>query len=149
MTYTSFEKLEQAMDLAQSRDNEAYESLISIEDIGAVVAEDLLTFFAEPHQREILDDLVSVLKIEDYIVQTDHSSPVAGKTVVFTGKLETMGRSEAKAKAESLGARVSGSVSKKTDYVICGADAGSKRKKAEDLGVTILSEQDWAELISS
>ena len=75
------------------------------------------------------------------------TSPIAGKTVVFTGTLETLSRNEAKARAESLGANVAGSVSKKTDYVIVGADAGSKEKKARELGLNILNEKEWLELI--
>ncbi|HJN24435.1 MAG TPA: BRCT domain-containing protein, partial [Rhodospirillales bacterium] len=77
------------------------------------------------------------------------SSPVADKTVVFTGSLETMSRSEAKARAESLGAKVAGSVSQKTDYVVIGADAGSKARKARELDVTCLSEQEWLEMAGS
>lgn len=149
IAYTSLDGWIDAMEKAQDRDGEDYAALLNIEDIGAGVAEDILAFFADPHQRAILDDLKRVLTVEDYVMKADMSSPVAGKTVVFTGKLETMGRNEAKAKAESLGAKVAGSVSAKTDYVICGADAGSKRKKAEELGVTILSEQEWAQLISA
>ncbi len=148
-SYGSFENWADSMKAAQDKESDAYANLLNIEDIGAAVAEDILMFFADAQQQEILEDLVAQLdKIEDHVSTADMSSPVAGKTVVFTGKLETMGRSEAKAKAESLGARVSGSVSAKTDFVICGADAGSKRKKAEDLGVTILSEEEWAELIA-
>lgn len=149
IAYTSLQQWIEAMEKAQDRESEDYAALLNIEDIGAAVAEDILAFFADLHQRAILDDLAAELTVEDYVSTADMSSPVAGKTVVFTGKLETMGRSEAKAKAESLGAKVAGSVSAKTDYVICGADAGSKRKKAEDLGVTILSEQEWAQLISA
>ncbi|MBL1147604.1 MAG: NAD-dependent DNA ligase LigA [Pseudomonadota bacterium] len=149
IAYCSLENWMEAMEKAQDRESEDYAALLNIEDIGAAVAEDILAFFADPHQRAILDDLKSELTVQDYVSNADMSSPVAGKTVVFTGKLETMGRNEAKAKAESLGAKVAGSVSAKTDYVICGADAGSKRKKAEELGVTILSEQEWAQLISA
>lgn len=148
IAYASLDNWTDAMEKARNRASEDYAALLNIEDIGAGVAEDVLAFFADEHQRAILDDLKSVLTVEDYVMKADLSSPVAGKTVVFTGKLETMGRNEAKAKAESLGAKVAGSVSAKTDYVICGADAGSKRKKAEELGVTILSEQEWAALIS-
>ena len=95
----------------------------------------------------MLDDLASELEIEDIAAPEAADSEIAGKTVVFTGTLETMTRGEAKAKAEAMGAKVSGSVSKKTDYVVVGADAGSKAKKAAELGVTVLSEEDWRALI--
>ena len=85
--------------------------------------------------------------MEDFEALDIGDSPVTGKTVVFTGTLETLSRAEAKAKAEALGAKVAGSVSKKTDYVIVGADAGSKAKKAQELGVTTLTEQEWLALI--
>jgi DNA ligase (NAD+) len=87
------------------------------------------------------------LNIQPFEAPVAADSSVAGKTVVFTGTLVTMGRSEAKARAESLGAKVVGSVSKKTDYVVVGADAGSKAKKAETLGLTIYSEEEWVALI--
>ena len=134
-----------AMDGARSRDGEAYEELIAIEGIGAAVAEDILEFFGESHNRDVLDDLAAVLSIAAVEAPTSDSS-IAGKTIVFTGSLETMTRAEAKSRAESMGAKVAGSVSKKTDFVVVGADAGSKAKKAEDLGVTILSEEDWRTL---
>ena len=95
----------------------------------------------------MLDDLESLLDVQAVAAPTAGVSPVAGKTVVFTGTLARMTRNEAKARAESLGAKVAGSVSKKTDYVIVGADAGSKAKKAADLGVAALSEEDWLAMI--
>jgi DNA ligase (NAD+) len=113
------------------------------------MADDLTNFFAEPHNRAVIENLEERLTVEDAEQPDTSSSAVAGKTIVFTGSLETMSRAEAKASAESLGAKVSGSVSKKTDYVVIGADPGSKAKKAQDLGVEILSEQDWRELAGS
>ncbi|HEX2752357.1 MAG TPA: BRCT domain-containing protein, partial [Alphaproteobacteria bacterium] len=104
-------------------------------------------FFAEPHNLDVLNDLQNELTIEDAVIEDTSGSPVHNKTVVFTGKLLRLGREEAKAQAENLGAKVAGSVSKKTDYVIAGADAGSKLKKAAELGVTVLSEDEWIELI--
>jgi DNA ligase (NAD+) len=126
---------------------EHYAELCNIEGIGMSVADDLVFFFGEDHNLKVLDDLDSELAIEAVAAPATDGSPVAGKTVVFTGTLETMTRSEAKARAESLGAKVAGSVSKKTDYVVVGADAGSKAKKATELGVTILSEAEWQTLI--
>ena len=126
---------------------EHYAELCSIEGIGMSVADDLVFFFGEDHNKEILDDLQELLRIEAVEAPAAGGSPVAGKTVVFTGTLETMTRSEAKARAEALGAKVAGSVSKKTDYVVVGADAGSKAKKAEALGVAMLTEQEWRDLI--
>jgi DNA ligase (NAD+) len=111
------------------------------------VATDLITFFHEPHNAAALEDLESELDIQDFEAPDESDSVVAGKTVVFTGSLEKMTRSEAKARAESMGAKVAGSVSKKTDYVVIGADAGSKAKKAEDLGVEMLTEEAWLDLI--
>jgi len=126
---------------------EHYAELCNIEGIGMSVADDLVYFFGEDHNLDVLRDLEGELTIEAVEAPTTSGSPVAGKTVVFTGTLQTMTRSEAKARAESLGAKVAGSVSKKTDYVVVGADAGSKAKKAEELGVETLSEQEWRDLI--
>lgn len=136
-----------AMREAANHDSEAYADLLSIEDIGPSVADDLIGFFAEEKNEDILRDLEAELSLEPYVRTVAADSAVAGKTVVFTGSLEKMTRPEAKARAESLGAKVSGSVSKKTDYVVAGADAGSKLKKAQELDVTILSEEAWLELI--
>jgi DNA ligase (NAD+) len=127
---------------------EAYADLCNIDQIGINVADDLTTFFTEPHNLEIIKGLEERLSV-DSVEPPETNSPVAGKTVVFTGTLITMTRGEAKARAESLGAKVSGSVSKKTDYVIIGADAGSKAKKAQELGVTVLSEDEWQSMIAT
>ncbi|MEX2201845.1 MAG: helix-hairpin-helix domain-containing protein, partial [Dongiaceae bacterium] len=145
--YGSLKALRAAMKDAQAEDSEAFRDLDNIEGIGPSVAADIVGFFGEPHNIEALDDLASELEIEDAKLPTVTGSKVAGKTVVFTGSLETMTRDEAKARAETLGARVAGSVSKKTDYLVVGADAGSKAKKATELGVTTLTEQEWLTLI--
>ncbi|MDA0651836.1 MAG: NAD-dependent DNA ligase LigA, partial [Proteobacteria bacterium] len=125
---------------------EAYAALCDIDGIGIKMADDIVAFFSEPHNVAAIEALGDRLTIEEAAQPDTSSSAVAGKTVVFTGSLETMSRAEAKATAEARGAKVSGSVSKKTDYVIVGADAGSKAKKAQDLGVAILSEKDWRAL---
>ena len=144
--YGTLDAWRSAMQEAQSREGEAYETLVDIDGIGPLVAADILDFFAEAHNREVLDDLANELTITE-VAAPAAASPVSGRVVVFTGTLETMTRAEAKATAESLGAKVTGSVSKKTDYVVVGADAGSKAKKAQELGVDILTEQEWRELI--
>ena len=126
---------------------EAFAALCDIDGIGISMADDIVEFFAEPHNVAAIDALASRLTVEEAVQPDTDSSAIAGKTVVFTGSLETMSRAEAKATAEARGAKVSGSVSKKTDYVVIGTDPGSKAKKAQDLGVTILSEEDWRALI--
>lgn len=145
--YGSFEAWGAAMTAAEDQESEAFQELTDIDGIGPAVAADLLAFFAEEHNRTVMDDLAGLLSIEDFDAPDVSDSAVAGKTVVFTGTLEVVTRGEAKAKAESLGAKVAGSVSKKTDYVIVGADAGSKAKKAAELGVPTLTEQEWISLI--
>ena len=125
----------------------AREDLLGIDGIGEKVADALVQFFADPHHQPLLAQLYGVLSIAPYEPPATTHSPVVGKTVVFTGTLEQIGRKEAKAQAETLGAKVASSVSKKTDYVIAGADAGSKLKDAQALGVTILSEAEWLALI--
>ncbi len=145
--FTSLANLRSAMAAAADRESEAYAELIDIDQIGPAVADDLIGFFNEAHNRDLLDDLAAELEVQDVVIDDTSASPVAGKTVVFTGTLETVGRSEAKAQAEALGAKVSGSVSKKTDIVVAGPGAGSKLKKAEDLGLQVLSEADWMALI--
>ena len=146
-TYGTLDVLRDAMAKANDRESEAFNDLLAFEDIGPGVADDLIGFFAEEHNLDVLSDLENHITIEPYEAPSIADSTVAGKVVVFTGTLEIMTRSEAKARAESLGAKVTGSVSAKTDYLIAGADAGSKLKKAKDLGVEVLSEQEWIDLI--
>ncbi|MBX6323111.1 MAG: NAD-dependent DNA ligase LigA [Rhodospirillaceae bacterium] len=125
----------------------AARDLDNIAGIGPSMAADIIAFFAEPHNRAVLDDLAREVRVLDHRAPAAADSPLAGKTIVFTGTLESMTRHEAKARAEALGARVAGSVSKNTDYVVVGADAGSKAAKAAELGVTVLDEAAWLKLI--
>lgn len=122
------------------------EKLLEIDGIGEAMVNDIAGFFAEEHNLRTVNELLEQVKVEDFVDDTDYNSPIAGKTVVFTGTLERLTRAEAKAKALSLGAKVAGSVSKNTDYVIVGADAGSKAKKAQELGITVLNENEFLEL---
>ncbi len=145
--YGSFTAWRAAMIEAQDPESPAYQDLDNIEGIGPSVAADILGFFAEEHNLAVLADLERELTIEDIAAPAAGGSPISGKTVVFTGTLETLSRSEAKATAESLGAKVAGSVSKKTDIVVVGADAGSKAKKAAELGVATMSETEFLKLI--
>jgi DNA ligase (NAD+) len=128
-------------------ESDAWRELNDIHGIGEDMAADIVGFFAEKHNRAVLDDLESEVRILDYEApRATTASPLAGKTIVFTGTLEAMSRSEAKARAEALGAAVTSSVSSKTDYLVVGADAGSKADKAKALGVTTLTEEEWLKL---
>jgi DNA ligase (NAD+) len=147
--YGSFQRWRAAMEAVAKGNAQAREELDAINGIGPAVAEALTEFFKEAHNREVLDDLASLVEVEDATADAGAASPLAGKTVVFTGTLEHMTRAEAKATAEALGAKVAGSVSGNTDYVIVGADAGSKARKAAELGVSVLSEAEWGELAAS
>ncbi|HAQ36846.1 MAG: DNA ligase (NAD(+)) LigA [Maricaulis sp.] len=129
-------------------DEAARAELLNIDGVGPAAVEALTQFFGEDHNRQVLDHLLAEVTVED-AVAVAADSPVSGKTVVFTGTLEKMTRDEAKAKAQSLGAKVSGSVSAKTDYLVAGPGAGSKLKKAQDAGVTVLTEDEWLELIGA
>ena len=144
--YASVAAWEEAMKHAVDHESEAYQTLLGIDGIGSKAAEALTEFFAEERQIASFDALLKHLQVEDE-AGVDNDSPVSGKTVVFTGTLTKMSRNEAKAEAQALGAKVAGSVSNKTDYVVAGEAAGSKLKKAEELGVVVLSEDDWLELI--
>lgn len=146
-TYGSLPDWRAAMAAAQDRDSCAYAELLNIDGIGESVANDLLAFVHEEHNRQILDDLDTLLDIQPF-EQPESDSELAGKTIVFTGTLEKMTRSEAKSRAEAMGAKVSGSVSSKTDLVVAGPGAGSKAKKAAELGIQTVDEDGWIEMIS-
>lgn len=143
-TYGNVETLNQAM--LNLGDQQTYDELLSVDGIGSTVAEALKEFFCEPRNLDVWNRLLAQINPKP-VEQASSDSPVAGKTVVFTGSLEQMTRDEAKAMAERLGAKVSGSVSKKTDLVVAGPGAGSKLKKAEDLGVETTDEDGWFVLI--
>ncbi|MCF3946693.1 NAD-dependent DNA ligase LigA [Acidiphilium iwatense] len=143
--YGSYGEWRRQMEAAGTIGSDARLELGSISGIGPSIAEELAGFFTEPHNRALLDRLVAPLAIEDE-VQIASGGALAGKTIVFTGTLETMTRPEAKARAEALGAKVTESVSKKTDLVVVGADAGSKAAKATTLGVTVLGEAEFREM---
>ncbi len=137
-----------AMDKVAGREDEAMAELDALDQIGEAVIEAAAAYFAEDHNRRIVQNLVAQLRIEDAAApKTD--TAVAGKTVVFTGALERMTRDEAKAQAEALGAKVASSVSRKTDIVVAGPGAGSKLKTASDLGVQVLSEDEWLALVGA
>ena len=146
-SYGGIEKFREAMVAAAAdRQSEAYAELDNIEGVGPAVAEAIVDFFAEPHNVAVVDELLGEVRPEPLEV-IDHASPISGKTVVFTGTLERMTRPEAKARAERLGAKVAGSVSKNTDYVVAGPGAGSKLKDAERLGLKVLTEEEWLALV--
>nr|WP_265557886.1 NAD-dependent DNA ligase LigA [Qipengyuania spongiae] len=139
--------LREAAEKARAGDEGPAAELTAIDGIGSAVVEALGDFFHEDHNRAVWDDILSEVSPPHYEVETKDSA-VAGKTVVFTGKLETMSRDEAKAQAERLGAKASGSVSAKTDLVVAGPGAGSKLKKAADLGIEVIEEADWARIVA-
>ncbi len=132
-------------EIAASRDSEAGREIAAIDGLGEVVVESLHNFFAEEHNWQVIDKLLEEVEVEP-MPRVAAQSPVSGKTMVFTGALQHMTRDEAKALAERLGARVTGSVSKNTDIVVAGPGAGSKLKKARELGVRIIDEAEWLKL---
>jgi DNA ligase (NAD+) len=147
--YHTLDAWRAAMIEAQDRDSEAWHDLDNITQIGESVATDLVAFFEEKHNRDVVDALAKEVEVTEVKAPAARANtPVAGKTVVFTGELVTMTRREAKARAESLGAKTAESVSKNTDYVIVGSAAGSKATKARELGLTVLSEQEWLDMIN-
>ena len=145
--YLSWAAFHGAMTNATVDRGTIWEDLLNIDGVGAVLAKSLVTTLQNPAEAESVASLIDQLDVQDMDVISETDSPVAGKTVVFTGTLEKMTRTEAKARAESLGAKVAGSVSAKTDILIAGPGAGSKAKKAADLGVQTIDEDDWLALI--
>ena len=145
--YTSWTGFYAAIQAAAPLSGPDWETLNSIDGVGPVLATTLVTYFHNADTRASVERLVAHLSVEDVAAPDANGSPVAGKTVVFTGTLEKMTRAEAKATAESLGAKVAGSVSAKTDLLIAGPGAGSKLKTALGLGVKVLSEDEWLALV--
>src|SRR5690606_1082171 len=133
---------------AQETPGPAFTELAEVDEVGPVAVEALAEFFAEKKNRAALDRLLEQVNVED-AERPKTDTAVAGKTVVFTGTLERMTRDEAKARAQALGAKVSGSVSAKTDIVVAGPGAGSKLARATELGVTVMTEDEWLELIGA
>jgi DNA ligase (NAD+) len=146
--FGSFDALREIGRRAATGDTEAMGELTAIGGVGEVVAEALVDFFREAHNEDMLDDLLAQVTPEP-LAAVSTTSPVAGKTVVFTGSLERITREEAKAMAERLGAKVSGSVSAKTDIVVAGPGAGSKIKKAAELGLQVVDEEGWFRLVGA
>lgn len=139
-------KLQVAGEDVQNVPDATYDSLLSIDGIGETVIHALMDFFVEPRNAHIVEELLNILQVQD-AEAVAHDSPVSNKTVVFTGTLVKLTRAAAKASAERLGAKVAGSVSTQTNYVIAGDDAGAKLKKAKELNIPILSEEEWLKLI--
>jgi DNA ligase (NAD+) len=146
--YPSAQLFRDQMIAAGDMTGEAWAELTSHDGIGDIVAEGIVQFFGEPHNREVVDALLQVVSAAPLEARST-TSPVAGKTVVFTGALERMTREEAKAMAERLGAKVAGSVSKKTDLLVAGPGAGSKLKDAEKHGVKVIDEAGWFDLVGA
>ena len=145
--FGSVEALE-AIAIRAHDEEEAREEISGIDGIGPIVTEALTDFFHESHNRDVWRDMLSEISPETYVFETTESA-VSGKTVVFTGKLETMSRDEAKAQAERLGAKAAGSVSAKTDLIVAGPGAGSKLKKAAELGIDVIDEAGWADIVAA
>jgi len=145
--YHSLEHFRDCMIQAQDQTSDTWAGLLALEGIGVRMATDLVGFFALRHNIEIMDALMSHLTVPNFVVEAALSSPLTGKSIVFTGSLTSLSRAEAKAKAERFGAKVASTVTHKTDYVVEGADAGSKAKAARTLGITILTENEFMGMV--
>ena len=145
--FLTWSKFVQAMSIAQNSESQEYLDLVAIDGIGIAVVNSLVSAFGVGKERNNIDRLVKHLVLLDEILPDNDTSSLSGKTLVFTGTLEKMSRSEAKSLAENLGAKVSGAVSVKTDLVVAGPGAGSKIKKAEELEIEVLDETAWLNLI--
>ncbi len=146
--YGSFDAFRRAARCAAEEGSPERETMLAIEGVGELVAEGVIEFFAEAHNNAAVDRLLAEVTPED-TEEAASDSAIAGKTIVFTGKLELMSRDEAKARAQALGAKTAGSVSARTDIVVAGPGAGSKLKKAEELGLQVLSEEAWLALVNN
>jgi len=145
--YVSFDRFMQGAMAATKAESEAYQNLVSISGIGPTAGSAIATFFREAHNIKVVKELLAWVNVEDHQSDPAIVSKLAGKTIVFTGALASMSRIEAKAKAEALGANVSNSISKKTDHVVAGENAGSKLNKAKKLGIDIIQEDGWLKII--
>ena len=134
------------MDRAEIGRGDVWEELLAIEGIGSVILTALITAFHQEGERAAIDRMAAEMEIEDMAPRVAVDSALAGKTIVFTGALTRMGRAEAKTRAEELGAKVSSSISARTDILVAGEKAGSKAKKAADLGVDVIDEDTWIEM---
>ncbi len=147
--YQTWDSFAQAVrEASTGAPGEDFLALSAVDGVGPVAAQSIATFFREAHNRALVDALVAELAGITALAKPKSDTAVAGKTVVFTGALERMTRDEAKAQAEALGAKVASSVSKKTDIVVAGPGAGSKLKTAAELGVQVLTEDQWLEMVA-
>lgn len=147
--YGTFEAFRAAVEAAvkNGKESDAYREIDDIEGVGETVVDALIAFFGEPQNEAVVSDVLKEISVAPFVRTVVTQSPVTEKTVVFTGTLTRVTRNEAKAQVERLGGKVAGSVSKKTDFVVAGDGAGSKLEKARELGVTVLTEDEWLSLI--
>ncbi|MBR86040.1 MAG: DNA ligase (NAD(+)) LigA [Rhodospirillaceae bacterium] len=147
--YQNYQNWSQSMINAADKSSTYYSDLLDINGVGSSIAEDLIYFFCQPQNLDFLNKLVPKIQIQEHIGAQDQSSRIFDKTIVFTGSMSSLTRGEAKARAEALGSKVVGTVSNKTDYLVIGSDPGSKLAKAKELGIRVLTEAEWLELIDN